>query len=168
MTYSATHTATATFTKTSAEHLAGRIAAELNQVKLGYEGVPSDEDIIKYAQEAAILLHHKLLKSVKYGFKRNDSWALVLEYTTNYLGQIQADHLPGDIPMSANITGATWYTHLQTRSTDHSQEELRAIEASIPIKRDVGVEPSFTGGQWGDNKQFSKDGGGLGRRVYWS
>ncbi len=163
-----TATATATFTKTDAQYLASRIAADLKQLQLAY-GRPSDAEITDYVVEAAVLLHHRLLKNVKYGYKVGGSWVYAIEYTTNYLGQLEVNDMPGSIPTTAELSGATWSSFLSRRhNPDISPEAHQSINDVIPVEREEGSEPQFSGGQWESDKSYESNGVGLQRRTYWS
>jgi hypothetical protein len=168
MSYTATATASSTFTKTDAQYLASRIAADLKQVQQFY-GKPSDTEITDYVVEAAVLLHHRLLDNVKYGYKLNGYWIFAIEYSTNYLGQLQANDMPGSIPPAAQVTGASWSSYLSRRTNaDLSEETIQSIDEVIPVSRTGGSEPQFSGGQWESDKGYERSGVGLQRRTYWS
>jgi len=169
MSDSGSYTSSNTFTVTDAQFLASRIATELTQVQHGYPGEdPTSDMVINYAVEAALLLHHKLLKKAQYGYKRNGEWIFVLEYSADYLGNVTVNSSPGGVPLGANIAGAQWYTFLARHyDTGHSQEELDTINASIPVSRTFGVEPSYATGGNNETNSFERSGVGLNRSAYW-
>ena len=168
MSYSITSTATVTFTKTDAQYLASRIAADLKQIQLAY-GRPTDSEITDYVVEAAILLHHRLLDNVKYGYKLNGFWIYAIEYSTNYLGLLNVNNMPGNIPTTAQLNGSSWSSFLTRRhNPDISHEEHQSINSVIPFERTNGSEPQFNGGQWQIDNGYERNGVGLQRRTYWS
>lgn len=168
MTQTVTATTTSTFTKTDAQYLASRIAADLKQVQLAY-GSPSDDEINDYVIEAAVLLHYRLLSNVKYGYRLNGYWIFAIEYSTNYLGQLQTNDMPGSIPTTAQLAGASWSSYLTRRTNaDLSQTDINGINAVIPVDRVGGSEPVFSGGQWSSDKTYERNGVGVERRTYWS
>lgn len=165
-----TATQTYTFTRTDAQYLASRIAADLRQVQILYgRGRPTDQEIQNYAVEAGMLLHFKLLDRVTYGFKRDGVWALSLEYSTNYLGNLQVDGPPGSVPAGANIAGTSWGSFLNRKVASHlTQPQVEAIDEAIPISRNSGEEPRYSGGQFADPLSYARHGVELQRKIYWS
>jgi hypothetical protein len=155
------------FTIADAKYLASRIASDLDQVRLYYGGV-SSEHIQNLVAEAAILLKFGLLESVKYGYKRNGSWAYFVSYSVNYLGQlVAADDHPGGIDTQANVVGATWYSYLGRRTNhDLTEDDITKINQLIPIQRSFGVEPSFTGGTHTTDRSYYRSGTGVSRGQY--
>ena len=165
---SGSYTNSNTFTRTDAQFLASRIAAELTQIQFGYAGNnPTTEMIVNYAVEAALLLHHKRLKKAQYGFKKNGEWVLVLEYTADYNGRITSSGTPGGVPTGANIEGASWYSYMTYHTTNHTAEELEEIESALPFRRSHHAAPGYAVGGTSDTKSFERSGVGLDRKAYW-
>ena len=165
MTYS--YSTSDTFTKTHAVYLASKVAADLKQMQLFY-GKPSDENIESYIEELVILLVNKCLKMVEYGFKRGDSWVVVVRYTVRSDGTSVADDRSGRVPAGANISSALWHSFLEYNGTwfSLSENERQRIRNSLSFQRTDGNEPNFGSGGWSFDKTYSRNGTALNRSVY--
>lgn len=167
MSYSQTLSNTTTFTLSDAKYLASRIATDLTQMRLLY-GKPTEQRVQDYAIEAAMLLKFGLLSSVKYGFQLNGNWIYAINYSVNYLGQLQTTNDdPGDIPSAEGVASATWHSFLTTRhNSDLSQTELDSINSQLPISRNNGDEPGSSHGTWVTEKTYSKNGVAMTRSYF--
>lgn len=156
-----------TFTRTHAVYLASKVAADLKQMQLFY-GKPSDGNIEAYIEELAILLVNKALKMVEYGFKKSDSWVVVVRYTVRSDGTSLADDRSGRVPAGANVSGASWHSFLEYSGIWFSldESERQRIRDSLPFQRTYGNEPNFGLGGWSFDKTYSKNGTSLERGVY--
>jgi hypothetical protein len=148
MSYSDTYSETATFTITHARHMAAKVAADLKRLQRLY-GRPSDNDIAKYEEEAALLLKAGYLKKVTYGFKRNGRWIEpTLRYTSADLrGSAASDDDPGRIRPGSNVHGASFYSFLSHDSSWYSltHEERDKFNETLPISRTTADEPGVDG-----------------------
>ena len=164
MSYS--HTTTATFTKTHARYVAGKVAADLRQLRQAY-GKPSDDQIDAFMAELTMYLADGYLDYVEYGFVRGGTWVpgAALKYTAAELGSVSVDDRSGRVTRGADIRGATWmsFLELNERWFKLSADSRARYEASLPIKRDVGAEPS-THRDWNsDRRTYSAGSGGVRR-----
>lgn len=156
-----------TFTRTHAVYLASKVAADLKQMQLFY-GKPSDGNIEAYIEELVILLVNKALKMVEYGFKKGDSWVVVVRYTVRSDGTSVADDRSGRVPAGANVSGASWHSFLEYSGIWFSlgESERQRIHNTLPFQRTHGNEPSFGPGGWSFNRTYSRNGTSLERGVY--
>ncbi len=156
-----------TFTRTHAVYLASKVAADLKQMQLFY-GKPSDGNIEAYIEELVILLVNKALKMVEYGFKKGDSWVVVVRYTVRSDGTSVADDRSGRVPAGANVSGASWHSFLEYSGVWSSlgESERQRIRDSLPFQRTYGNEPNFGPGGWSFDKTYSRNGTSLERGVY--
>ena len=160
-----TTTANTTFTKTHAEHIASKIAADLHQFSRFY-GNPSDQAIKNYVQELVILLADGYLESVDYGFQKDGKWILALSYEVYESTGTLKDDNSGRIPPGKDISGATWYSYLRRSSKfwKLSNEDQEKIHTSITIKRSSASDPS-TGVSSNHDKTYSSTGVGTDRKI---
>jgi hypothetical protein len=137
-----TTTINTTFTKTHAEHIASKIAADLHQLQRLY-GYPSEKQINDYVVELVNFLADGYLKSVDYGFRKNGSWILAVSYEINETTGTLRDDNSGRIPVGKDITGATFGSYLRnsSRYEDLSSTEKDKVLTTIPIKRQGGDDP---------------------------
>ncbi len=161
------YTRSLTFTRTNAEYLASKLAADLRQMQLFY-GHPPDAEINQYIQEAIILLLGGWLKSVSYGYKRNGNWVIALKYETRFGVIKPTDDDSGMVTPGIDISGAFWHSFL---SKNHAysllpQSKKNEIEQLLPIKRTYGIEPRLNSGGWRNDKYYSSSGGALQRQIY--
>ena len=164
MTYS--HTTSSTFTITSARYLASKVAADLRQMQLFY-GRPSDYEITNFIEELVILMLGGWLKSITYGFKRNNYWVVALEYKM-FLGSIRAtDDNAGRVKPGININMSSWYSVLTKSATFYNLSPIEKvrIEQSLPIKRTIGGAPQIRTSNLINDKYYSKNNGVLQRRI---
>lgn len=166
MTYS--YTRSSTFTRTSVDYLASKVAADLRQMQLFY-GRPSDQDINLYIRELCILLLGGWLKSVAYGYKRNEVWVIALKYEVNSGAIRPVDDNSGRVMPGVNISGSYWHSFLSKNAAYSrlSQSRKNEIEQLLPIKRTYGIEPTLASGDWRNDKYYSSDGAALQRQIYY-
>lgn len=163
-----TGTSTASYTITNARYLASKVAADLRQFQRLY-GSPSDDMITDYLYELTLLLHGGYLKSVQYGFRRDDKWILTLSYSVDAAGHLTSDDRAGGVYAQADVSGATFYSYLSR--TDRwfalTQAQREAIESTLPITRTAAPESGATGGYWVESdRSYSSGGVGVVRRTY--
>ena len=122
-----------------------------------------------YIYELIVLLGGSYLKNVEYGFRRNGCWILALSYSVNENGNLISDSRAGGVYPNADVTGATFFSHLTPTSSwwELSSEQQNAIRSTIPIKRVVGHEPGTEGGYWVEaDRSYESGGVGVVRRTY--
>ena len=163
MSYS--YTATETFTRTHARHIAAKVATDLKRMQRFYDE-PSDDRIVAYEAEVMEFLKEGLLGSVSYGFKRNGHWVEpTLHYSARDLVGISAnDDAPGRVRPGADISGATFgsyliYSDVWNQLTQTAREEF---SNRLPISRDEGAEPGSSG-YWDRDLTYSAAGRALDR-----
>lgn len=165
-----TFTTSSSFTITHARYVTSKIAADLRQVRLLYNGRPSEADIENYAEEAALLLRDGYLERVDYGFKRDTAygsdWVLLLRYIARS-GDL-ADDRPGRIPPGAPITGCYFHSYLTYTSKffDLPQSDRDRVKAGLPIQRSPGGDAGFATGTWAGAKGYSSNQQGVNRTVF--
>ncbi len=164
MTYSYTYSST--FTRTNAEYLASKVAADLKQIQCFYN-LPSDYKIIQYIEEIVILLLSGCLKSIKYGFKRNGFWVVFVEYKAQFGNIRPNDDNPGRIYPGANIENAEWTSFLDVSHAHLSVQEKIQITQALPFQRSEGVEPRLGSGNLRSDRYYSSGDGALQRKVYY-
>lgn len=165
-----TFTTTSAFTITHARYVTSKIAADLRQLRLLYNGRPAEVDIERYAEEAALLLRDGHLERVDYGFKRTTAtgaeWVLLLRYLVR-AGEIADDHA-GRIPPGVALGDAHFHSYLAYTSKFFSlpQAERDRIKAALPVTRTAGAEASFATGTWGNTRAYSSKQHGVDRSVF--
>jgi Bacterial HORMA domain family 1 len=163
-----TLTLTQTFTITEARYITSKIAADLDSLRLLY-GKPEAQSVTEFAEEAAILLSKRSLKSVEYGFKKNDVIIFSLRYEVRPNGTLEADDRPGKIPYGLDMNGATFYSYLRYSDAFNSlpAESQLAIENLLPFQRNGAGEPTVSQtGQWVSSRTYSKNGEGVERLTF--
>jgi hypothetical protein len=134
MTNTFTSTSTQTFTRTSAKHIASKVAADLYRFHR-YYGRPTEKEIANYDQELTELLAGRYVASVEYGFKSGDSRVLTLLYRVYADGSI-SDASPGGVFARAAVDSATWFSFLEYSSAWSAlgAAEKARIEGSLPSR----------------------------------
>lgn len=163
-----TTTQSRTFTITEARYVTSKIAADLDTLRVQY-GMPSAIDVTEYAEEAAILLAKRYLKSVEYGFKRDGLIVFSLRYEAQANGTLYTDDRPGKIPYGLNMTGTNFYTHLRYTDAYFALSELQqlVVKSSLPFQRATGGEPPLSPkGLWESTRTYSKNGEGVERLTF--
>lgn len=164
MTY--TFTATSTFTRTSARHIASKVVTDLRRMNF-YYGLPTETEIEHYYSELVELLALGYVESVEYGFKRNGRRIVSVFYEVRADGSL-ADDRAGGVHARADITGASWFSFLTYNSkwSQLSEGERARIEATLPIRRTTGQAPQDGNGYWVTDRTYSADGVGVQRRAF--
>lgn len=161
-----TRSATQTATATQAKRLASRIGAELLQVQSHY-GNPDRETLNKYIEEAEMFLAAGYLRSVRYGFKKNNKVVFEVEYTSQSATGV--DDKPGRIPPAVDVTGGTWFSYLtysESFFSELSSAQREAFKSKSPLQRVPMDAPQAADGlRASGGKQFSEDTLGLYREV---
>ncbi|HCY55662.1 MAG TPA: hypothetical protein DF715_09095 [Oceanicaulis sp.] len=165
MSASFTVTEAKTFTVTHARHMAAKVATDLKRLQRLY-GKPSDTSIAEYETEVIELLKAGYLGKVTYGFRRNDSWIEpTLIYTARDLADSSAnDDDPGRIRPGANISGASFYSHLTySAAWDRlSESEQDSFKKPLPFYRGVAPAPTING-YLSNDRTYSSGGRALDR-----
>ena len=167
MSMTRSRTASDTFTRTSARHVASKVAADLYRIQLSY-GAPSDTMIDAYEAELVELLAGAYVERVTYGFKRNGEWIPpTLRYEARLDGTLVTDDRAGKIPRGCTVAGASFASYLVHSSNwcALSQAEKDAVEKTLPFQRSYGDEPTAGCGTWGTDKSYSHHGGGVSRSA---
>ena len=165
-----TYTTTSAFTITHARYVTSKIASDLRQLRLLYNGRPGEQEIDNYAEEAALLLRDGYLERVDYGFKRDTTtgaeWILLLRYVVR-AGDIADDH-SGRVPPGVSIGGAYFHSYLTYTSKffNLSQAERDRVKAGLPIQRSSGGEAGLATGTWGNSRAYSSNQQGVDRSVF--
>lgn len=164
MSYSQTYTST--FTITEARYIASKLGADLRNLNARY-GRPSLDSVPQFVEEAAQYLRAGYLDYVDFGFKNGAEWKLRLRYTAVAGGQLR-DEVPGGLPKESDVAGHHFYSFLRRNSAFDAlnADARRAFEATLPIDRTPGAEPSAHSGSYGSSSQYSRGGRGLDRSLY--
>ena len=160
------NTTTQTHTITHARYLSAKVSADLKRIqRLVGRGIPTDDTINDYEQEAIVLLHYGCLGTVTYGFRSGDRWTFAVQYKAEN-GELVSDNDPGKIPynLAANAGGDfSSFLEYSAKWGNLSAEEKKEIEKQLPFKRSIGDEPK---GQWDSYDHFYQSGNmGLRRRT---
>ena len=132
-----------------------------------YYGSPSDQEIIDYSVEAAVLVHRGYLRKIVYGFRRAGAWVLTLEYTS-VAGTLAADDRAGGVYRHADVAGAQFYSYLFRTDAwwQLSTAERHAVDAATGIRRSGADALGYAGGQHTVDRAYSARGTGLQRSSY--
>jgi hypothetical protein len=158
------YTTTQTFTRTDARYIAGKVAADLRQLSQAY-GKPSETHIANLMAELTAYLVDGYLDRVTYGFRKGEQWVVALMYTGSDIGSLTADDRSGRVPRGADVTGASWWSHLvlNRKWRSLSEDQQSRYEQGLPIQRTNGTEPSPGVRGWIEDKTYSSSGGGVRR-----
>ena len=164
---SSSSTRTWTWTITQARYVTSKIATDLELLREHY-GKPSEEKISDFAEEAALLLAIRCLKSVEYGFKKDGKIVFALKYVARNDGTLTADDRPGRIPASLDLESCRFYTFLTYSDSfyDLSKEDRDNIEECLPVRRTDGNSPVLGSGSWTQNRTYSTNGEGVFREIF--
>jgi hypothetical protein len=157
-------TITKTYTVTDAKYLGSKIAADLRQLQIFY-GSPSDTDINAYVEEFVLLLKEGYLQECSYGFKKNGTYVVGVQYKVSEFGTI--DDNPGRMPVGVDITGASWASYLikNSKYADLSNAEKQKVDSSLPVKRVSGSDPCL-GANASQDKTYSSGSINLNRTTF--
>ena len=163
-----TFTESRTFTITHARYVASKIAADLDLLRV-YHGRPSEQHATDLAEEAALLLAARCLKSVEYGFRRNGVTVLALKYVARSDGTLTSDDRPGRVFAETNVSDAVWYSFLDYNDAfwQLPQVERERFEATLPVQRANGPAPQGgSNGYWEQTRTYSSNGEGVLRHMF--
>lgn len=163
-----TSTMTKSWTITEAHHVASKIAADLDLLRARF-GNPTESNVEAYADEAALLLAKRFLKTVEYGFKLDGKVILAIKYEAHNDGTLSIDDRPGRIPRGEVPSSAYFYSYLTYTSAFHndlSDDEQDVFKSQLPIQRTTSGNPETAYGYWRDNKTYSKSGEGVKRKEF--
>ena len=143
-----TSTESNTFTIVHAIYIGMKMTTDLKRVQRLYDK-PSNQEIDEYSTEIIMLLKHKFLKCITYGFKRNGRWVEpTLKYTAHDLSYNSLnDDDPGRIRPGRNISGAIFTSFLQynSRWNELSLKQKQEFKKKLPFQRSDGLEPLISG-----------------------
>ncbi len=161
---SQTYTITETWSQTHARYVAGKVAADLRQIRQAY-GQPTEGLIENYLAELTVLLADGYVGEVSYGYRRDGAWVLALKYTADMYGNLSTDDRSGSIPRGVDISGASWFSFMSYTDKWYklSHHERDAIKRQLPFDRTAGAEPVIRIGDWLRDKTYSSAGCGLRR-----
>jgi hypothetical protein len=164
----ATVTKTATFTITDARYVGAKIGADLRLLNSVY-GRPELATIDHYAEEAALLLRDRYLRTVDYGFRDTaaNSWKLRLRYTATTGGHLLDDR-PGKLPTQASVSGFPFYSYLTYTLAFHNltSAQQAAVRDALPISRVGTDEPGAGLGTSQTGHGYGRNGSGVTRDVF--
>jgi hypothetical protein len=175
-----TFTTTATHTMTNARHVASKVATDLKRMqRLFGVGIPTDQEIADYQEEAALLLAHGYLEEVSYGLigTASSKWRYAIKYKAHY-GQLSGtgddpgglfrdggDGLGRFLSKHGNYFGS--FLVYSQKWTNLPPSEKQAFKRKLPVSRISGTEPGVVrGGAWGSNeRRYSSGKINLGRAM---
>ena len=166
MSHTFTTTTTNTFTRTSAQYIASKVAADLRRMNNFY-GRPSEQEITDFHNELVEFLLDGHVESVEYGFKRNDERVVSLKYTVATNGFLSDSHA-GGVYARVDISEASWFSFMTYSSkwSALSQEALKTFNAKLPFVRALGETPKDGQGYWTIDRSYSADGVGTQRQTF--
>ena len=134
---------------------------------LDHYGQPDESMIRDLHAELAALLPGCYMSSVQYGFERNGSKVVALEYKSRPSGLLRDDN-SGGVLARADVSNARWFSHLVYSKRWHSlaPAQRRQILDRIPITRVDGQEPGDGGGRWTLDRSYSSEGAGVQRKTF--
>jgi hypothetical protein len=164
-----TFTTTNTFTRTRAEYVASKVAADLRRMNnfYGHSGHPTESEVDLYYRELVEYLVHGFLDNVEYGFKKNDQRIVSLKYKVETSGLLSDSHA-GGVYARVDISGATWFSYLSQNSKffSLSLEDSRAFRSKFTLSRSTGEPPKEGLGYWITDRTYSADGMGTQRQTF--
>lgn len=164
MSYTGTYTESNTFTITNARHIASKVKTDLMKFHRLYN-IPSREEIDKYETEVIELLRHGYLKTITYGFIRNDKWVVALKYTAKGNDLQSEGDDPGGIRRE-NIEGCHFCSFLERSDKwfELSVPERSTFIKELPIYRSDGDTPEVENGYWSSDKEYYSGSQGIARQ----
>ena len=154
-----------TFTITDARYLASKVKTDLSRMRQFYNA-PTEARINEFETELIALLSGGYLTKVSYGFRRNNAFVPpTLEYTAAEFADGSVNDRPGGVAPGADISGATFYSFLETNSKFENlpASDKAAFEATLPFKRGSANTPSAFG-HFETDKSYFSGGTSLGRK----
>jgi hypothetical protein len=160
------YTTSQTFTRTDARYIAGKVAADLLGLSKAY-GNPTEQHIANLMGELTEYLVDGYLDRITYGFRKGNQWVVALKYKGTEIGSLTTDDRSGRVPRGADVTGASWCSHLVLNGKWDalSAERQASYERALPIHRTNGTEPSPGAGGWIEDKTYSSSGGAVRRAA---
>ena len=147
MSSSFTVTGTQTFSRAHAKRISFKVATDLKRMQRFY-GRPTDREIEAYELELIELMTAGYLRTVTYGFRRDDSWIEpALRYTAFELADPSFGDDPGRVRARADISGASFYSYLTYSKAwaALSGTEQDEFKKTLPVKRINAEEPGIDG-----------------------
>lgn len=162
-----TNSVTESFTITHARYLSSKIAADMQLVS-DYYGKPPESGIADYAEELAQLVRRGYVDAYEFGFQRSGKRVVTLRYTANESGTLTTDDVAGKVYPHADIVGADFFNHLtySQKWAALSDDQRRAVEADLPVKRVTGSGPSDGFGSWTTDRTYSTTGVSMSRGTF--
>ena len=165
-----TITATQTFTRTHARHLASKVVADLYQCARLY-GRPRTDEIADYEAELVELLVGGYVAEYEFGFKKNGKRVVTWQYRVNVYGDLVGggvDDRAGGVYARAKVADATHFNFLSHSQKwwNLTQGARKAIEDNLPIRRTSGALPVDGDGYWVADRTYSNGGVAVSRRTF--
>lgn len=165
-----TITATQTFTRTHAKHLASKVVADLYQCARLY-GKPPTDDVADYEAELVELLAGGYVAEYEFGFKKDGKRVVTCQYSVNAYGDLVgggADDRAGGVYARAKVADATYFNFLSysQKWSNLTQRERTAIKDRLPIRRTSGALPADGNGYWISDRTYSNGGVAVSRRTF--
>lgn len=162
-------TASGSFTRTHAKHLASKVVADLYQCSRHY-GRPTDTFVPHYESELVELLAGGYVANYEFGFKENDKRIVSWRYTVSSAGELigGTDDRAGGIYARASIAGASFYNFLSHSTSWFSltSDAKARVEASLPFSRTAGSLPTDGNGYWVADRNYSQGGALVARETF--
>jgi hypothetical protein len=154
-----------TNTKIDAKYLGSKIAADLRQLQILY-GKPSNSDIDSYVDEFITLIKEGYIKSVDYGYRKNEIWIVGVSYEVSTFNSV--DDSPGKIPVDKDITGATWGSYMRKSQKFYnlSSDQQLAVLKSLPFQRSINNNDPQNGANWTYDKAYGSGDVELKRKTF--
>ena len=165
-----TFSATQTFTRTHAKHLASKVVADLYQCARLYRS-PATDDIADYEGELVELLVGGYVAEYEFGFKKNERRVVSWHYAVNTFGDLVgggADDSAGGVYTRAKVADATYFNFLtySQKWVSLTQAEKDAIKDKLPVRRTPGSLPSDGNGYWISDRIYTNGGTSVSRRTF--
>ena len=159
--------ATRSFSISHARYVTSKVAADLDLLR-AYYGWPAADYVTRFAEEAALLLNLRYLRSVEYGFRRNGKVILALKYVARSDGTLHSDERPGRVPFGLDVSGARSYSFLEYSDSflGESSQVRAQVEAALPVRRSEGPTPETAFGYWEQSRSYSSNGEGVLRSIF--
>lgn len=162
-----TATATSTFTRTNARHIASKIAADLRQMNTHY-GRPFLSDIDDYVEEVTELLVARYLRVFEDGFEDSEGRRVVgVRYEMREDGTL-ADDRAGGVHAGADISRATHYNWVSYSNAfwELTPAERQDFKDQLPVTRTPQEERTDGDGYWERDRSYSSGGVGASRGMF--
>ena len=165
-----TYSATQTFTRTHAKHLASKVVTDLYQCARLYGSPPADE-IANYEGELVELLVGGYVSEYEFGFKKNEKRVVSWRYAVNIVGDLVGggtDDSAGGVYARAKVADATYFNFLtySQKWVSLTQAEKDAVKDKLPVHRSPGILPSDGNGYWISDRTYANGGTSVSRRAF--